>query len=183
MIPLPVLVVKHPPLILALPPLSPLLATFPGNRSKRLSAFHSLSCANFFTIISFTDPHPLNSVVSYRYKNSGGWGSSIAAGIHHHSAAGRSNCFPLNTVCRPPNPYGSIFYKNTRMRGVANRPIFHPLPTFRIRRTIPSARRLPLGKTCFVILELKRELSNRDQTSRLHRSILEHRAARLGLHQ
>jgi hypothetical protein len=31
--------------------------------------------ANSFTLISFADPHPLNSVVSYRYKNMGGEGA------------------------------------------------------------------------------------------------------------
>jgi hypothetical protein len=31
---------------------------------------------NSHGIISFTDPHPLNSVVSYRYKNMGGEGAS-----------------------------------------------------------------------------------------------------------
>src|SRR2546430_17607164 len=61
-------------------------------------------------------------------------------------------------------------------------PGFRSIPTFQSCWTIPRERRLPLGKPLFVILDLKREPSNRDQTSHLHRAISQHRAARLGFH-
>src|SRR5207244_12814216 len=61
--------------------------------------------------------------------------------------------------------------------------VFQSIPTFRNRWTIPRERSLPPGKTRFVILDLEREPSNRDQTSHLHRSIPQYRAARLGFHQ
>src|SRR6267142_1652075 len=59
----------------------------------------------------------------------------------------------------------------------------HTFSTFRNRRTIPRHRRLPPTKTAFVILELTGDLSTREQTSHLHRSIPKHCPARLGLHE
>src|SRR5713101_7284884 len=46
-----------------------------------------------------------------------------------------------------------------------------------------SCQNLAAQKSGFVILNLKGDLSTRDETSHLHRSIPEHRAARVGLHQ
>src|SRR5205823_4926569 len=70
---------------------------------------------NSFTLISLTDHHPLNSVVSYRYKNSGGRTSSDAATTHPNFIADSSNSFPLYLSADPRslNPVVSIFYKNT----------------------------------------------------------------------
>src|SRR5260370_21000573 len=62
-------------------------------------------------------------------------------------------------------------------------PVFQAVPTFRIRRTFPPARSLPPRQTRFVLLELKFEPANRDETSHLDCPIPEHRAARLALHQ
>ena len=71
--------------------------------------------ANSFTLISLTDPHPLNSVVSYRYKNSGGRASSGATTTHPDFIADSSNSFPLNLFAdlHSLNPVVSILYKNT----------------------------------------------------------------------
>jgi hypothetical protein len=60
------------------------------------------------------------------------------------------------------------------------------LSNFSIYSNLPkdsSQQKIAARKIGFVILELKGEPSNCDETSHLHRSILEHRAARLGLHQ
>src|SRR6267378_3438218 len=46
-----------------------------------------------------------------------------------------------------------------------------------------SRQKLAAQKSGFVILRLKGGLSTRDETSHLHRSVPEYRAARLGLHQ
>src|SRR5271169_1496273 len=76
--------------------------------------------SNSFTHISFADPHPLNSVVSYRYKNRGGG----------------ANCPTLHSL-----PAGTPISRSALW--FANPPIFHSLPTFRIRRRIPPTRSLP----------------------------------------
>src|SRR5207302_3745504 len=71
-------------------------------------------------------------------------------------------------------------------RGWGARP---PLLGFSIDSNIPklldnsSRKKLAAWKNHFVILDLEREPSNRDQTSHLHRAISQHRAARLGFHQ
>ncbi len=75
---------------------------------------------------------------------------------------GRASSFVLNSFAdpHPLNPDGSILYKNGGWEGVASRLAFRSVPTFQIRRTIPSAIRLAPRKTSFVILELEREPSN-----------------------
>jgi hypothetical protein len=77
------------------------------------------SCANSFTHISFADPHPLNSVVSYRYKNSGAWVSVVKSAAHLDSILDRANSFALNSFAdpHPLNPYGSILYKDGGREG------------------------------------------------------------------
>src|SRR5260370_2437174 len=61
-------------------------------------------------IISFTDTHPLNSVVSYRYINIVRMGYSPPSPF--------PNSFPHNLFAYPHflNPYATIFYKNTPWR-------------------------------------------------------------------
>jgi len=41
---------------------------------------------NSFIVISFADPHPLNSVISYRYENVGGEGAILLPKFCHHHA-------------------------------------------------------------------------------------------------
>src|SRR5712664_1699350 len=76
-------------------------------------------CSNSFTVISFADPHPLNSVVSYRYKNSGAWVSVVKSAAHLDSILDRANSFALNSFAdpHPLNPYGSILYKDGGREG------------------------------------------------------------------
>ncbi len=70
-------------------------------------------CSNSFIVISFADPHPLNSVVSYRYKNSGGRASSDAPAAHFDPIVGSTNSFPHTLLAdpHPLNPLVSHFYK------------------------------------------------------------------------
>src|SRR6266699_3554056 len=96
----------------------------------------------------------------------------------HTSAKCARNSFPCHTskitipqaLCLPhirdPHraPAAASWHQSDLFRPVF--PVFQAVPTFRIRRTFPPARSLPLGKTRFVILEPKRGLANRDETSR-----------------
>ena len=79
-------------------------------------------CSNSFTVISFADPHPLNSVVSYRYKNSGAWVSVVKSAAHLDSILDRANSFALNSFAdpHPLNPVVSILYKIIGGRVVAS---------------------------------------------------------------
>ena len=65
----------------------------------------SPQCANStnsFPPISFTAPHLLNTVVSYRYENSVGWVSPDKVAPNFDSVPRRANSFALNLFCRPP---------------------------------------------------------------------------------
>ena len=82
----------------------------------------TFDCANFFALNSFADPHPLNLYGSSFYKKVGGRGLFPRHAFH---------------ALAPGTPIsGSALW-------LPNRPLFHPLPTFRIRRRIPPARSLP----------------------------------------
>ncbi len=158
---------------------SPASKPFPCHtftRSSKSSTLSSATATPFdsifgvakpFALISFADPRPLNSVVSYRYKKSGERAvSSHETVVQLDCIFDCANSFALNSFAdpHPLNLYGSIFYKKVGGRGgtlsgvsfaftgnadlpigvlVSKSPIFHSLPTFRIRRTIPPARSLP----------------------------------------
>jgi hypothetical protein len=143
-----------------------------SSRSLKATSDHldsTLGYANSFTFISFADPHPLNSVLSYHYKNIGGRVSPISVEIHLHSIRTHANSSAVRLLSdpHPLSPYRSIFYKimgeggavlptfqslptgtpiSRSALGFANRPIFHSLPNLRTHRTIPTTRRLPLEK-------------------------------------
>ena len=101
--------------------------------------------ANSFTFMSFADPHPLNSVVSYRYKNSRGGGSLDAAANRRCFFALCPNAFALNPFADPHllSPVVSHLYKKGVGEGGRSIQVF---PIFRIRRRIPLTRRLPSQK-------------------------------------
>src|SRR6266478_2134025 len=65
------------------------------------------SFPKFHGMISFADPLPLNSVLSYRYKN--------MAGMGHSRRSPSPNSLPHNLFADPHalNLYTTIFYKNT----------------------------------------------------------------------
>src|SRR5258708_1093911 len=97
----------------------------------------------------------------------------------------RTKFFALNLFAdtHPLNPYASILYKNGGREGGVSPPnisLFSNLPNM---RKDSCSQNLAAQKSGFVILNLKGDLSTRDETSHLHRSIPEHRAARVGLHQ
>jgi hypothetical protein len=73
-----------------------------------------LGCANSFTLISFAAHHFLNSVASYRCKNSGGRASAYRSTTRLDSSAHSANSFALNTFAdpHPLNPFVSHLYKN-----------------------------------------------------------------------
>jgi hypothetical protein len=85
------------------------------------------SCLNSFAVISFADPHPLNSVISYRYKNVGGRGPSCFSNSATTTPCFRSllvcpNSFALNLFAdpHPLNLCATIFYKKGGGRGGAS---------------------------------------------------------------
>ena len=55
---------------------------------------------NSHEITSFADPHTLNSVVSYRYKNIGGGGPFLSSCISPHVAALSPNSFTCHTSAK-----------------------------------------------------------------------------------
>ena len=121
MVPLPVLPVRahfHNSSCLPLKPFachisgkSPQSSTSSDAATTRLDIV--LGRANPFALISFTDPHRLNSVVSYRYKYIGGRASSKTTAIHFDSLLGCANSFALNSFAdpHPLTPVPSILYK------------------------------------------------------------------------
>ena len=130
MVPLPVLPVRahfHNSSCLPLKPFachisgkSPQSSTSSDAATTRLDIV--LGRANPFALISFTDPHRLNSVVSYRYKDIGGRASSKTTAIHFDSLLGCANSFALNSFAdpHPINPAVSILYKIIGGRVVAS---------------------------------------------------------------
>jgi hypothetical protein len=94
------------------------------------------SCANSFTHISFADPHPLNSVVSYRYRNRGGWVSwstTVPYKVPYtlpSSVCGKSfichsyeNCrvYPLSSrigTCQSSLRHSQLHFQNFRFRRI-----------------------------------------------------------------
>src|SRR5258708_5593903 len=109
--------------------------------------------------------------------------SSDTAITHRAIVLCYSNSFTLNSFAdpHPLNPDGSIFYKiregGSRMPHISSSSNFPNSPED------SSCQKLAVQKSGFVILKLIGDLSNRDQTSHLDRSIPQHRSARLGLHQ
>src|SRR5260370_34908534 len=95
MVPVPVPPVRAPSLNSCTSPSKPFAChtseeSLKSSTSPDATATHLdsiLSCANSFTLISFADPHPLNSVLSYRYENIGG-ASSNPSTIHLDSILG-----------------------------------------------------------------------------------------------
>lgn len=154
MVPLPVLPVKAPSSNFQLRTSNACICHTSRNSLKSSTSWNAISThfdvtlrpAKSFTLISFADPHPLNPVVSYRYKNIGGTGVSTDKIVAHTDFIfGSVNSFALNLFAdpHPLTPYGSISYKIRGGRGLAVCSTFHSLPTFRIRRRIPPARSLP----------------------------------------
>src|SRR5713101_2229896 len=88
---------------------------------RRIPIPPSLS-PNSHRIISFTDPHPLNSVVSYRYKNIGGRGRRSDV-----------QTFRRADVPYPPKSFSCTTYKKP---GVGGSPDHYPLSRSLIFRTL-----------------------------------------------
>src|SRR5882724_3975563 len=118
-------------------------------------------CANSFTHISFADPHPLNSVVSYRCKNRGGRGSKLPE--LSFSSNGNADL-----------PIGALASKSSDIPFCSNLPN-SPEDSY--------SQKLAAQNSGFVILKPKGGLSTCDETSHLYRSVPEHCATHLGLHQ
>src|SRR5882724_7890790 len=118
-------------------------------------------CANSFTHISFADPHPLNSVVSYRCKNRGGRGSKLPE--LSFSSNGSADL-----------PIGALASKSSDIPFCSNLPN-SPEDSY--------SQKLAAQNSGFVILKPKGGLSTCDETSHLYRSVPEHCATHLGLHQ
>jgi hypothetical protein len=123
MVPLPVPPVKAPFPNCCVSPSKP-FACHTSEKSLRSSTlsnatethFDSTYCfAKSFALISFTDPHFLNSVVSYRCKNSGGRASAYRSTTRLDSSPHSANSFALNAFAdpHPLNPFVSHLYKNT----------------------------------------------------------------------
>ncbi len=163
MAPLPVPPVKAPSPN-SCPPASKPFPCHTFTRSSKSSTLSSATATPFdaifgvakpFALISFADPHPLNSVVSYRYKKGGERAvSSHETVVQLDCTFDCANFFALNSFAdpHPLNLYGSSFYKKVGGRGLfsrhafhapapgtpisgsalwlPNRPLFHPLPTF-----------------------------------------------------
>ncbi len=111
---------------------SPASKPFPCHtftRSSKSSTLSSATATPFdsifgvakpFALISFADPRPLNSVVSYRYKKSGERAvSSHETVVQLDCIFDCANSFALNSFAdpHPLNLYGSIFYKKVGGRG------------------------------------------------------------------
>jgi hypothetical protein len=122
MVPLPVPPVKAPSPNCCPSPSKP-FACYTSGKSLRSSTlsnatetqFDSAYCfAKSFALISFTDPHFLNSVVSYRCKNSGGRASAYRSTTRVDSSPDSANSFALNAFAdpHPLNPFVSHLYKN-----------------------------------------------------------------------
>ena len=79
------------------------------------------------------------------------------------------------------NPYVSHLYKNGEGKGESLTNSSFPSHSPNSPED-SSGQKLAAQKSGFVILKLEGDFSTRDETSHLHRSVLEHRAARLGLH-
>ena len=111
--------------------------------------------ANSFTFISFADPHPLSSVVSYRYKNSGGGGPLDAAANRRSFFARCPNPFALNLFADPHvlSPVVSYFYEKVggRVAGPFRFSGFSNLPN---SEKDSSYQKVAVPKTAFVILRL-----------------------------
>src|SRR6266849_1612525 len=112
MVPLPVPPVKAPSSNLCSSHLK-LFASRTFEKSLKSSApakansthFDPLRFTNSFTLILFADPHPLNSVVSYRYKNSGGRRDSTDRTATHSDFIYRpANSCALNLFADPLKP-------------------------------------------------------------------------------
>ena len=72
------------------------------------------SSSKSFPVISFANPHHLNSVVSYRYKitGGGGWASNLPFTILRSQHPSKS--LPVNPFAdpHPLNLYATVLYKN-----------------------------------------------------------------------
>ncbi len=109
MVPLPVLPVKARSPNSFNAPSKPFACHTSGKSLESSPSSHAIaahfdsvpSCANPFTVISFADPHPLNSVLSYRYKNSEGWVSSNKTALHFDFILNCANSFALNLFADP----------------------------------------------------------------------------------
>jgi len=153
MVSLPVPPVKAPSLNCCPSPSKP-FACYTSGKSLKSSAlsnatetrFDSTYCfAKSFALISFTDHQFLNSVVSYRCRNSGGRASAYRSTTRLNSSPDFANSFALNVFAdpHPLNPFVSHFYKKHRGDGGSVLPKFQALPTLQTRRTIPRNRSLP----------------------------------------
>jgi hypothetical protein len=91
---------------------------------------------NSHAIISFADPHHLNSVVSYRYKNAGG--GRVSSTPHSNAIPlfrypHKSFCLNLFADPRPINRYDAILYKNSGGRWCLSRLSTFQCSTFATR--------------------------------------------------
>jgi hypothetical protein len=152
MVPLPVLPVKAP-FPNSCPSASKPFACHTSGKSLKSSPssdaiathFNSTYCfAKSFALISFTDPHFLNSVVSYRCKNSGGRASAYRSTTRLGSPPDSANSFALNVFAdpHPLNPFVSHFYKNIGGTGVAS------YPNFKLFQLSKSAGRFLATEAC-----------------------------------
>src|SRR5260370_36209604 len=141
MVPLPVPPVKAPSPNCCPSPSKP-FACYTSGKSLESSTlsnatetqFDSAYCfAKSFALISFTDPHFLNSVVSYRCKNNGGRAAAYRSTTRVDSSPDSTNSFALNAFAdpHPLNPFVSNLYKNIGGGGTA-------LPTISIPSNSPN---------------------------------------------
>jgi hypothetical protein len=181
MAPLPALPVKAPSSNSCLPPSKP-FACHTSAKSREFSTSSDSATANreiipgranSFTHISFADPHPLNSFVSYRSKNRGG---RVGCAVCNPDAVSErldvqtfrradDKSFTLNLFAdpHPLNLYGSIFYKKAGgKRGTSRQALHSPpsgtpisrsalclsiLPTFHSLPTFRTRRRIPTPRS------------------------------------
>src|SRR5260370_5897720 len=127
MVPLPVLPVKAPSLNCCPSPSKP-FACYTSGKSLESSTLSNATqtpvdstyCfAKPFALISFTDPHFLNSVVSYRCKNSAWRASAYRSTTRVDSSPDSANSFALKALRddHPLNPFVSLPYKDTGVAG------------------------------------------------------------------
>src|SRR5258708_4681183 len=168
MVPLPAFPVKAPSPTCCLPVSKPFPChTFTRSKSSTLSSatappFDSIfGVAKPFALNLFADPYPLNPYGSTFYEKGGWEGGAISPGISLFPTG-----TPISRLALWLAPSVTSFSSN-----------------FPNSAEDSYCQKLAAPKSGFVILKPEGGLSNRDETLHFHRSIREHCAARLGLHQ